>query len=113
MCKHINDVHSNGCQHDSNFSSQFQDRIKLQQVRLLIELFSVDDFRFITSAFSDVITNSKSKECGPLQLHDVNPAISCCECETKVKKKEMTRIRLFFIYLFLKLFLDMFYFLEL
>ncbi|TRY80748.1 hypothetical protein TCAL_09939 [Tigriopus californicus] len=61
-----------------------EDRIKLQQVRLLIELFSVDDFQFITSAFSEVITNSKSKECGPLQLHDVNPAISCCECETKV-----------------------------
>eukprot|EP00095_Tigriopus_kingsejongensis_P011831 maker-scaffold412_size179788-snap-gene-0.19 protein:Tk11831 transcript:maker-scaffold412_size179788-snap-gene-0.19-mRNA-1 annotation:"reverse transcriptase-like protein" len=62
-----------------------EDRIKLQQVRLLIELFSVEDgFPFITSASSDIITNSKSKECGPLQLHDINPAISCCECETKV-----------------------------
>ena len=32
------------------------------------------DVVFVNSAVSDIITNSKSKECGPLRLHDVNPA---------------------------------------
>ena len=32
------------------------------------------DVPFVNSAVSDIITNSKSKECGPLRLHDVNPA---------------------------------------
>ncbi len=78
-----------------------EDRMKLQQVRLLVELFTCEDISdaeqsssmmvpraenlvFRTSSLSDVITNSKSKECGPLQLHDVNPNISCCESETKI-----------------------------
>ena len=51
---------------------------------LLVEYFSPEDFKFQTSALSEVITNSKSKECGPLQLSDVNPAISCCESLTKI-----------------------------
>ena len=49
-----------------------------------MELFSPDKLTFKTSALSDVITNSKSKECGPLQLHDINPAISCVESQTKI-----------------------------
>ena len=52
----------------------------------MVEYFGVDSphLPFQTSALSEVITNSKSKECGPLQLYDVNPAISCCESETKI-----------------------------
>ena len=26
----------------------------------------------------------QSKECGPLQLHDINPSFGCCQSETKV-----------------------------
>lgn len=26
----------------------------------------------------------QSKECGPLQLHDINPSFGCCQNETKV-----------------------------
>lgn len=67
------------------FSPLFQDRIRLQQVCLLVEYFSdAPNPVFETSALSEVITNSKSKECGPLQLYDVNPAISCCESVTKI-----------------------------
>jgi len=55
-----------------------QDRVKLQLVRLLIETFSTDpSLSFLNSAVSNTITNSKSKECGPLQLHDLNPSTSC------------------------------------
>ena len=38
----------------------------------------------MNSTVSDIITNSKSKECGPLRLHDVNPACSCIRGNTKV-----------------------------
>jgi len=58
--------------------SMLQDRVKLQLVRLLIETFSTDpSLSFLNSAVSNTITNSKSKECGPLQLHDLNPSTSC------------------------------------
>lgn len=40
----------------------------MQQVRLLLEFFDPDSFQFLNSCLSDVITNSKSKECGPLQV---------------------------------------------
>ena len=77
----------------------FQDRMKLQQVRLLVEVFTCEDLvqpslhlsmptpqnlQFCTSALSDVVTNSKSKECGPLQLHDINPNITCSQSESKI-----------------------------
>ena len=71
--------------------------MKLQQVRLLVEIFTCEDLPpahasmpasqnllFRSSALSQVVTNSKSKECGPLQLHDVNPNLSCCQSETKI-----------------------------
>ena len=90
------------------YTGKKEDRIKLQQVTILAELF--DDARerpFATSALSDIVTNSKvseaainykimkikiltiafpfqSKECGPLQLHDINPSFGCCQSETKV-----------------------------
>jgi hypothetical protein len=45
-----------------------------------MEVFSTDaSLNLVDSAVSDTITNSKSKECGPLQLHDVNPTTSCTE----------------------------------
>ncbi len=52
-------------------------------MRLLAEVFTADG-RFLTSSCSEVITNSKSKAFGPLQLHDVNPTASCCGGETKI-----------------------------
>ena len=88
------------------YTGKKEDRIKLQQVTILAELF--DDARerpFATSALSDIVTNSKvseaakseiimemhgnafpfqSKEGGPLQLHDINPSFGCCQSETKV-----------------------------
>lgn len=93
------------------FTLEFQDRMKLQQVKLLVEVFTCDDedasnggydpdpaadrrsFSFRTSALSEVITNSKSKECGPLQLHDVNPNISCCESESKIFVLSFFKVR--------------------
>ncbi len=81
------------------FTKKKEDRMKLQQVRLLVEVFTCEDLPggasapdvpasqnlvFKSSGLSEVITNSKSKECGPLQLHDVNPNISCCKSETKI-----------------------------
>ncbi len=66
-------------------NNSFQDKIKLQQVRLMVELFSCDpEPSFVKSCQSEIITNSKSKECGPLQLHDINPAASCTKGATKV-----------------------------
>ncbi len=40
-------------------SPPLQDRIKLQQVTILAELFTDDQCNFTTSALSDVVTNSK------------------------------------------------------
>ena len=57
-----------------------QDRAKLQQVKILIEVFeepnnpkSNTGLSFIHSCLSEVVTNSKSKECGPFRLFDLAP----------------------------------------
>jgi hypothetical protein len=47
-------------------------------------VFNGTTYEFITSNYSEVITSSKSKECGPLQLHDVNPTMVCCFSESKI-----------------------------
>ena len=60
-----------------------QDKIRLQRVRLMVEIFDAN-LEFQKSATSQIITNSKSKECGPLSLHDVNPVVSCVESQTKI-----------------------------
>ena len=63
----------------------FQTKVKLQSVRLLAEVFDCDPgMSFQKSALSQIIMNSKSKECGPLRLHDLNPAASCHLSRTKV-----------------------------
>ena len=49
----------------------------------MAEVFGCD-LQFQKSATSQIITNSKSKECGPLSLHDVNPAASCVQSRTKI-----------------------------
>jgi len=60
-------------------------KVKLQSVRLLAEVFDCDPgMSFQKSALSQIIMNSKSKECGPLRLHDLNPAASCHLSRTKV-----------------------------
>lgn len=52
--------------------------MRLQLVRLLFEVFECNaSLAFQTSDFSNIITNSKSKECGPIQLSDINPDSSC------------------------------------
>ena len=70
-----------------------QDRAILQRVRILIEVFDVPgelqigqpvQLIFRSSVMSDTITNSKSKECGPLRLYDINPSISCCKGGVRV-----------------------------
>jgi len=72
--------------------------IGLQQVKLMCELFTSNapssgsswppppnELVFRDAAFSNhVITNSKSKECGPMELHDVHPNVSCCVHGSKV-----------------------------
>ena len=57
-----------------------QDRAKLQQVKILVEAFEDDSgasggggLNFIHSCLSEVVTNSKSKECGPFRLYDLAP----------------------------------------
>lgn len=60
-----------------------KDKIRLQRVRLMVEIFGCD-LDFQKSATSQIITNSKSKECGPLSLHDVNPVVSCVQSRTKI-----------------------------
>ena len=67
----------------NNFFVFFQDKIRLQRVRLMVEIFGCD-LDFLKSATSQIITNSKSKECGPLSLHDVNPVVSCVQSRTKI-----------------------------
>ena len=62
----------------------FQDRMKLQQVRLMVELFESEQLSFHSSTRSQVVTNSKSKECGPMRIHEVHPLISCCRSQTKI-----------------------------
>ena len=49
----------------------------------MVEIFGCD-LDFQKSATSQIITNSKSKECGPLSLHDVNPVVSCVQSRTKI-----------------------------
>ena len=85
------------------FTGKREDRVKLQMVRLMVEVFhapqeipsalssippavtiSQTGENFINSTVSEIITNSKSKECGPLRLHDVNPACSCTRGNTKI-----------------------------
>ena len=39
---------------------------------------------FYTSVMSESITNSKSKDCGPIKLYDINPTVSCCEGGVRV-----------------------------
>jgi len=57
----------------------------LQRVRLSAEIFGCDPtMAFQKSSLSQIIINSKSKECGPLQLHDVNPVASCHQSKTKI-----------------------------
>ena len=63
----------------------FQTKVKLQRVRLMAEIFGCDPgMTFQKSTLSQIIMNSKSKECGPLRLHDVNPAASCHQSRTKI-----------------------------
>ena len=63
----------------------FQTKVKLQRVRLMAEMFGCDHgMTFQKSTLSQIIMNSKSKECGPLRLHDVNPAASCHRSRTKI-----------------------------
>ena len=70
------------------YTKKKEDRMKLQQVCLLAEVFIVgpdgSKLHFITSALSDVITNSKSREVGPFQLHDINPSVVCANSKTKI-----------------------------
>ena len=85
------------------FVGERKDRVKLQMVRLMVEVFhapkdipspltsippsvtiSFTREDFINSTVSEIITNSKSKECGPLRLHDVNPTCSCIRGNTKI-----------------------------
>lgn len=64
-----------------------KDRINMQQVSLMVEIFVPDGnsrMRFHASAVSNIITNSKSKEYGPLRLQDANPTISCSEGGARV-----------------------------
>lgn len=57
----------------------------MHQCRILAEIFTGDSkMSFSQSTFSPIITNSKSKECGPLRLHDVTPAASCHQSRTKI-----------------------------
>ena len=54
-------------------------------MRLIVEQFSGDsNMSFMRSALTQIIMNSKSKECGPLRLYDVNPAASCHQSSTKL-----------------------------
>ncbi len=46
-------------------------KIKMQQVCLLVEIFD-ERLNFVTSSLSEVITNSKSKECGPLKARSTS-----------------------------------------
>jgi hypothetical protein len=62
-----------------------KDKVKLQRVRLVAEIIGCDPaMTFIKSTLSQIVMNSKSKECGPLRLHDVNPAASCHQSKTKI-----------------------------
>lgn len=65
------------------FTETKEKRIKLHQVRLFVELFD-ESGKFLTSCVSLIVRNSKSKECGPLQLHDINPSSACCRGGTKL-----------------------------
>ena len=84
---------------EENNKKRKEDRVRLQMIRLQVEVFRApkdalsipqsiktknNEVDFINSAVSEIITNSKSKECGPLRLHDVNPACSCIRGNTKI-----------------------------
>ena len=84
---------------EENNQKRKADRVRLQMIRLQVEVFRAPKDalsipqsittkdtgeHFINSAVSEIITNSKSKECGPLRLHDVNPACSCIRGNTKI-----------------------------
>lgn len=69
---------------EESFTSK-KTKVKLQRVRLMAEMFGCDHgMTFQKSTLSQIIMNSKSKECGPLRLHDVNPAASCHRSRTKI-----------------------------
>ena len=84
---------------EENNKKRKEDRVRLQMIRLQVEVFHAPkdalsipqsiiskntEKHFVNSAVSEIITNSKSKECGPLRLHDVNPACSCIRGNTKI-----------------------------